>query len=689
MTPLHPATEPHPAPGAGPRPPRRRAPTARPPQGADGAPPSSAPWLQREWDLPALVGLLWRRRWLVAAAVGLGLLLALLMVAQWPPSYTAEAVVLVDPEAQPKVEFEELLTGATPDDQRLSSEVLVLRAPDLAASVVRRLNLAARPDFNPDLPQRLPPYALWRALPADWVAAVAGWLGLVAPEPPLAPEARLEAKAQRVLAAFADRLEVERIGRSHALRIAVTGHDAGLAADAANALADAYLDQQLAAKHAATAEASAWLDKRIADLRARAEEAERAVEDYRVATGLIDANGSTVTTQQLAELNTQLVTARAETAAARARLSQVRAELRQSGDALAAAEVLSSPLIHRLKEQEVEVLRQRAELAQEYGPKHPRMLSVQAELADIQAKIAAEVRQIVAGLSNAVAVAEAQEAALRAALRHTEAAAADQGKAQVRLHALEREAEAARDLLQTFLLRTKQTGDQQEIQRPDARIIARASPPERPSEPRQALVLGGFGAVSLLLGLAAALLLGLREQGLGDRGFGAAAALRVRLGVPVLGAVPQQKARRGATPADAVADAPLGAIAEALRMVASGLAGAPSCWSRRRRRRRARPLSRWRSPAPWRPRGGGCCWSMPMCGGPASAIWSGWSACPAWPEALGGAAPARPWRWPATGCAGCTSCRPAPPPRGWRRLAPATRPCWPACWRTGACGLTT
>ncbi len=561
VTPLYPGRSP-------PRPPTpERSRPARDSGGGGGqfAGPGGS-WLHREWDLPHLLAFLWHRRWLIGGVMALGVLLAALLLAQWPRAYTAEAVVLMDPESQPKVEFEELLTGATPDDQRLGSEVLVLRAPALAAHVVNRLGLAAHPDFNPDLPQSLPPYAVWQALPGDWLDTLRQWLGFGPSEVPQPPEAEMERQANRVLAAFAKRLEVERIGRSHAVRIAVTSHDPGLAADVANALADRYLADQLEAKHAATAFATAWLDKRVDDLRAKVEMAERAVETYRADSGLIDADGLTVTAQQQAELNTQLITARGETAAARARLAQVQAELRERGDALSAAEVLSSPLIHRLKEQEVEVLRSRADLGQEYGPKHPRMLGVEAELADIQGKIAAEVRQIVAGLSNAVAVASAQEAALAAALRRTEAAAADQSKAHVRLNALEREAEASRSLLQTFLQRIRQTGDQQAIQRPDARIIARAAPPEKPSEPRPALVLGAAGFASLLLGLAVALLLGLRE-----RAFGTADVLRARLGLPVVGIVPAVKMRRGGEPADAVADAPLGGFAEAMRIVAGTL----------------------------------------------------------------------------------------------------------------------
>jgi succinoglycan biosynthesis transport protein ExoP len=534
------------------------------------APPESASedWMEREWDVPALLRALWRRRWVVAGGLAIAVLVAVLLLLQWPRAYQAEAVVLLDPGSQPAVKFDELLTGVAPDDQTISSEILVLRAPALAAEVVRRLRLTEHPDFNPDLPQILAPFQVVAALRQVVGGSLRVWLGLSDPVR-LAPEERLERAAVRILSAFADRLEVDRIGRSLAVRVAVTSHDAGLAADVANALVDRYLADQLAAKHQATEFAGVWLDKRVADLRTKVEAAERAVEDYRGQSGLVDSNGVTVTAQQLAELNSQLILARGETVAARARLAQVQRQLQQRGDALSASEVLSSALIHRLKEQQAEVLRRRADLGQEFGSKHPRMLSVEAELRDIQGQVAGEVQQIVAGLSNAVAVAAAQEASLHQALQRVEAAAAEQGKSQVRLRALEREAEASRSLLQTFLQRYKQTNDQDSIQRPDARVLARAAAPETPAEPRSAIVLAGAAMVGLMAGLALAFWLELRESGLVTP-----AILRSRVGLPVLGLVPLVRTRRGSVVADEVLHAPLGSFAEAMRMVAGGLGDA-------------------------------------------------------------------------------------------------------------------
>ncbi len=237
----------------------------------------------------------------------------------------------------------------------------------------------------------------------------------------------------------------------------------------------------------------------------------------------------------MGEINTRLIAARSEAAAARARLAQVKNLVNREGDALSAAEVLSSPLIHRLKEQEVEVLRRKADLSQEYGPRHPRILGIEAELADVRDRIMAEVQQIVAGLKNKVAVAVAQEQALARDLSRLEGKTAVQNQAEVRLRALEREAQASRNLLETFLARVKETSHQEAIQCSDARILSPALPPSKPSSPREILILAAAAMAAMLLSAIYVLAAASRVRGIDD-----ASMVRERLGLRVLALVPKQ-----------------------------------------------------------------------------------------------------------------------------------------------------
>ncbi len=99
----------------------------------------------------------------------------------------------------------------------------------------------------------------------------------------------------RVLQSFADHLEVERVGRSHAIRVAFTAGSPEQAADIANNLADRYLEGQLSIKFDAHEVAQDWLSQRVSELQKNVEAAEQAVEQYRTQSGLIDSKGVTMT----------------------------------------------------------------------------------------------------------------------------------------------------------------------------------------------------------------------------------------------------------------------------------------------------------------------------------------------------------------------------------------------------------
>lgn len=517
----------------------RELPGALPPPASAPPVPAPAAWAEEEWNPAAALRSLLAAWRFIGAFVAAALAVAWAVLAFWPREYTAETLVLLDPRNQPDLQLETVLAGLAPDDQTISSEVLILQSATLAAKVIGDLGLAGDPAFQSGagraggllalLPDGVRERLFASALPSADGAGMA-----------LAPEAALEAAEVPILQAFADRLTVERAGRSHAIRIAFSARSPGQAADVANRLAARYLESQLSLKFEAHGMAQDWLNARVAELQENVETAERAVEEYRAASGLLGSNGVTVTDQQMGEINTRLIAARAETAAARARLAQVREVAGRNGDALSAAEVLSSPLIHRLKEQEVEVLRRRADLAQEYGARHPRMLSVEAELSDIRGRIMAEVRQIVTGLENEVAVALAQEQALARDLARLQGETAGQNQAEVRLRALEREAQASRSLLETFLARIKEARNQEAIQRSDARILSPALPPAKPSSPREMLVMAAAAFLAFLAAASAVMLRPLWHRGAGDL-----ATFRERTGLRVLAGIPKGAGRRG------------------------------------------------------------------------------------------------------------------------------------------------
>lgn len=506
-----------------------------------------------EPNLRAALGLLWRRKGLLLATVLLTTLGASLLALQLTPRYTAAAEILIAPRTAKVVDIEDVLEALRPDRTTVQTEVEVLRSRTLAETVADRLGLVRVPEFN----RRLRPPSLRE--PGRWLSSLLDATGPVTPE-----EAERMARDETV-DALIDALTVEAVKISRVVSVAVTSEDPELAAAIANTLADTYLDEQLLAKSRATRQASVWLNERVAALREQVEASNQAVEDHRQAHGLTQAKDTILVEEQISDVNTRLIAAQAETAGADASLRQARELMASEGGIYGAADVLASPLIQNLRLQEAQIAGDAAQMTAEYGPRHPKMINIAAELSDIRAKIGSEVERIVHGLENAVNVARTRERTLEGSLEALKAEASRLTSAQVRLRVLEREAEANQGLFDVFLARWKETGQQEELQNPDGRIISRAIVPVTPSWPNlMATVLIGFLS-SLVLGL---VLVYLVEQ-LFDRGFRHPDQLEELLGVGTLTSIPMQKDDQSL--ADHVLDKPTSALAESLRMLHTGL----------------------------------------------------------------------------------------------------------------------
>ncbi len=532
-------------------------------------------------DLRELVRKLWRRKMVVFGTVVTLTTLAFVTVNQITPRYTGQTFVMIDVRKTQVVDVEAVMSGLPSDIATIVSEVQVLQSRGLAQKVIERLRLDRNPEFNEELRPKSGFEELkitmaellnpWNYLPEEWLAVMEQWSVIVfgpREEKELSEEEKAERQHIDVIDVVLDGLRVKPQGRSRVIGIAFESENPRTAASAANAFADLYIVDQLEAKFEATQRATAWLSDRLTDLREKVEASERAVEAYRANSGLIASKGATVASQQMSEINTQLILARSARAESEARLHQVETLISSSRGLETTTEVLSSLLIQSLRAQEAEVTREAAELSEEYGERHPRMINARAEIRDLRNSIHAEVDKIVKGLRNEVGVARAREASLRVSLDELEKKMGGLNKAEVRLRVLAREANANRLLFEIFLSRFKETSAQEDIQQADARIISRADVPQLPSYPKKwlilALVLVGSGALGVFLAFFIELL---------DRGFRSTEQIQQLTGIPALGLIPSLKGLRsiGTTPEDYVVKRPASAYSESIRTLHTGL----------------------------------------------------------------------------------------------------------------------
>jgi len=523
-------------------------------------------------DLVSVFRILWRRKWSVLLVAILGAVAASVFALQLIPTYTATVTLMLDPTRPNYANIEEVVTGLPRDAPVMATQIRLLQSRAFHARVMEDLGLFDDPEFNPfaDMAEGAVPLApreglakLLSFVPREWLVAV----GLAdEPRPLLESEAALRAR-EIALGRFGKAIEIF-ADQSYVFQLAFTSEDPEKAARIANRIAEMFVDDQLKAKLVTTSRVNAWLEERLATLKDEVARAEAEVQRYRVEHNLVTASsdrGPTLSDQELADLNRELIVARAQLAEQRSRL-QTMQQARASGRLDAVPEVAASPVILNLRNQESQLVREEAELATLYGEKHPRMQQLRREKADLQARIQGELARVAQTLENEVRATAARVAALEAQLSGVKAQTAVNREAEVRLRELERQAETSRQLYEAFLQRYKETREQQETVQPDVRIVAKATVPGSPSSPGpQLFAAAGFG-IFLVIGAIVAIV---RDRM--DRGLRSAKEVEAVLGLPTLARVPVLKLKRGQLPHRYLIEKPLSAYAEAIRSVYTAL----------------------------------------------------------------------------------------------------------------------
>jgi capsular exopolysaccharide synthesis family protein len=528
-------------------------------------------------SLKDVLSLLRRRRIIILLTVCVITGLATVLAFQLTPRYTATAEVMIRPQQVRVIDLQSVVGEPAPAPGAVETELDVIRSDAQVQRVVEDLKLLSDPEFNPFIqPENVQPSLLAslteevsRHLLKTVSAASRLFATASSPRPEQVdaiehPESdEYERQVAAAIRQLLQGLRVRQSGDSYIISVEFTSTDAKKAARIANAVAETYVAGQREDKLAATKGAVSWLADRAEQLRRQVIESEHAIQEYSAAHGIVSGARGLLGEQELANLNLQLVTARAERAEREVRLQRAR-DVRSNGRRYEAlAEVMSSPVIIGLRQQEAALLQKEAQLSKEYGPQHPAMLELAAEKTNLAAKIDLEIGNVVGNLENEAAVARSREQALAEALEEAKDRSAVTGEAEIQLRQLEREADANRSLYEAFLTRLKQTEEQPDLIRADAKVVSPADVPEEPSFPKPKLMIAAGFTSSVMLGVLIAFL---RERL--DSAFRTGRQLYEVLGVASFGLVPAvRRGRRQPSPHRYLLEKPLSAYADAIRAV--------------------------------------------------------------------------------------------------------------------------
>ena len=307
-----------------------------------------------------------------------------------PRQYSSSAVVILDQRKNNVTDLSAVLSQLPTDPATLQNQIQILESRELASDVITRLQLYNDPEFNPVLPS---------SGAADFLR-FAFWF----PDSGPPDISRIH---DEILTNFLKHISADANGLSTAITIYANTSDPKKSQAIANALAQAYVDNQVSVQRDANRGTSDWLDKRTNDLAQQLMLEQQAVQQYKARHGLNDAApGGSLVDQQMAAINAQIVQARSDVAEKQAENDRVGTSA-AAGNASDVSQVVASPVIVQLRQQQADLIRQEADLSSKYGPLHPKLQAVHAQQRELDAKVAQEVTRIAGSVGNDLTTARA------------------------------------------------------------------------------------------------------------------------------------------------------------------------------------------------------------------------------------------------------------------------------------------
>jgi polysaccharide biosynthesis transport protein len=424
-----------------------------------------------------------------ACAIALGLV----YLVTTPASYTSHAMLLID-TSNVRILQQQVPLGDVPiDTAQVETQVEILKSENIGLSVIKDLKLTEDPEFV-----------------ASGGGLVGRILGLFA-----SPKAQSETGLTRqALGTFLAKRSIVRVGRTYVLDIGYTSLNPVRSATVANAIADAYIVDQLESKYQATRRASGWLQDRIKELRKQASDADRAVLDYKEKNHIVAVGGGAAGNsgprllgeQQLEELNTQLGSARSAAEEAKARLERITEVLKKDVPEATVTDSLHSDVINRLRNNYLDMAAKEAIWSARYGPNHLAAVNLRTQMAELRRSILDELGRIAQGYKSDYEIAKTRVEGLERNLQNLVANSQVINRDRLGLTDLESTAKVYHTIYDNFLQRYMEAIQQQSFPITEARVISAAAPVERKSSPLASTVLGIAVAIGLILSFVTALL---------------------------------------------------------------------------------------------------------------------------------------------------------------------------------------
>lgn len=493
------------------------------------------------WDY---VRTLYKRRWIAAPAFLLVFVTMTVNTLRETPFYQSSTQLLIEKDAPNVATLDQMFQSQEgwSSDEFYQTQFRILASRSLARKTLDMMKLWDAPRLG-NGPEPKAGFSVsgvvWSVIDGTIAMAKQPFTKKESDAPAPAPAAEQptdgETRAQSArIAQLLGGLRIVPVKNTRIVEIRYVSTDPVFAAAAANAVAAAYIQQNMEFKFLASKEAGDFLSERLAEQRKAVEASESAVQDFKERNGAvsIDDGNSSIAIQRLTDLNGALIKAKTERINKEALYNQLKS-VQASGGLDTFPAVLSNEYIQGLKGNLAELQRQQAQLADRYGDKHSEMIKVRTAIQTAEAKLNGEIGKIVQSVNNEYRAALAQEQSLQGALNAQRNEALGQGKVGVAYSVLQREADSNRQIYESLLQRTKETGISGERRSTNVRVVDRAQVPGGPYSPN----VRGDMTFAFVAGLVFAIALAFGFEYLDNR-IKTPQELKATLAIPFLGMVP-------------------------------------------------------------------------------------------------------------------------------------------------------
>jgi polysaccharide biosynthesis transport protein len=479
----------------------------------------------------SIMGFLRRQVQVIALVALLTLALGAVYVYTSPSKYTGHAVMLIDTHKTQVFQQQTPLGDLPIDSATVDTQIEIMNSESLALSVVKELHLDEDPEFTSPAPGFID------TVVGLILRALTFWM-------PVSHEPLPESLRTRIaLGTLQSRMGVRRVGLTYAIDIEFQSLNPDRAAQVANAIADAYVVDSLEAKYQTTRRAAIWLQDRLKELREQSAGAERAVVDYKTKNNIVESGGRLMNEQQLAELNSSLVQARAQTAESKARLDRIQQILTNGAADLAGTaaatvtDTLHNDVITKLRQKYLEYQEKEADFTRRLGANHLATVNLRNLMRDIRRSILDELNRIAETYKSDYEIAKTREESVERSLADIISESRTTNEAQITLRALDSSAKSYQALYNNFLQRYMDSVQQQSFPVTEARVITPATRPFGASAPRTGRVL----TLALMGGMILGAGIGMLRE-ISDRVFRTSSQVEQQLQTDCIGVVPMMKA---------------------------------------------------------------------------------------------------------------------------------------------------